>query len=119
MNIAQCRAAACLLFFSLFHSGLVQAYSPACQKEVMEFCANVQPGEGRQTNCVVQNRHKFSVTCRPEVHAIIEQRQRFTLMCKESADSLCPGIKPGKGRLYACLKFNQESLTASCRTELE
>lgn len=123
MNFVQTRTTACLqfffLFFSLLLSAQVLAYSPACQKEVMEYCASVQPGEGRQTNCVAQNRNKFSVSCRPEVHAVIEQRQRFATACKENADNLCPGIKPGKGRLYACLKFNQELLTATCRAELE
>lgn len=106
----------------LFALGLpvdAAAYTPACYREVQQHCGDVEPGGGRLTDCVARNQNLFSTVCRAEVHAVIEQRGRFTRLCKESAESLCPGIKPGKGRLYACLKFNEERVAPPCKTQLE
>ena len=112
-----------VLLSCLFALGIVSttasAYTPACYKEVRQICSDVEPGEGRLTNCVVRSQSQFSVSCRPEVHAVIEQRGRFTSLCKENAKSLCPGIKPGKGRLYSCLKFNEQLLTSACKAQLQ
>lgn len=95
------------------------AYTPACYKQVKQFCGDIEPGAGRLTDCVVRNQPQFSSACRPEVHAVIEQRGRFSHACKANAEKLCPGIKPGQGRLYACLKFNEDRLTTSCKQQLE
>ena len=32
---------------------------------------------------------------------------------------IAPGIKPGKGRLYSCLKFNEQLLTPACKAQLQ
>lgn len=94
------------------------AYTPACYKEVQQICGDVEPGEGRLTGCIVRNQSQFSVSCRPEVHAVIEQRGRFASLCKESVETLCPDVKPGKGRLYSCLKFHEQLLPSSCKAQL-
>lgn len=94
------------------------AYTPGCYKEVKAICSDVEPGNGRLTDCVAQNQARFSVTCRPEIHAVIEQRGRFTTQCREAITHYCPGVKPGRGRLYACLKYHEEQLSAACKAQL-
>lgn len=107
------------LFLALGLPITATAYTPACYREVKQYCGDVQPGAGRQTDCVAHNQHRFSTLCRPEIHTIIEQRGRFGHRCKADARSLCPGVKPGRGRLYACLKFNEEQLTIACKQQME
>lgn len=103
----------------LFWAAGAHAYTPGCYKEVQKICAGVEPGEGRLTDCVTRNQSQFSVTCRPEVHAVIEQRGRFTTQCKTHAAALCPGVKAGTGRLYACLRFQEDQLGATCRSHFQ
>jgi hypothetical protein len=109
---------ALLAAFSIWPT-FVLAYSPGCYKEVQKVCADVEPGEGRLTDCVTRNQNLFSATCRPEVHGVIEQRGRFTTHCKTYAASLCPGVKAGSGRLYACLRFHEDQLGATCKSQLQ
>lgn len=35
--------------------------------------------------------------------------------CKEDAKTLCKGIKPGGGRIAACLKEHKEEVSAECK----
>jgi len=108
-------AATVLLPLLLLGSPLAVAYTPGCYKEVQKLCGDVEPGEGRLTDCVTHNQARFSPACRPEIHGMIEQRGRFTTHCKSHAATLCPGVKAGSGRLYACLRFHEEQLGTACR----
>jgi hypothetical protein len=38
--------------------------------------------------------------------------------CKADADRLCPDVKPGDGRIKACMKEHRKELSAECRKEL-
>lgn len=114
---------------SLFFAGLTlaageaaataTAYSERCDLEVLMHCGDITPGAGRQTACVMSKQRQFSTLCRLEIQVFIEQRWQMASYCRESSEKLCPKIKPGKGRLYACLKFNEELLPASCKAQLE
>lgn len=100
-------------------AGNAAAYSERCEIEVVMHCGDIPPGAGRQTACVMSKQRLFSTLCRLEIQTLIEQRWQTASFCKESSEKLCPKIKPGKGRLYACLKFNEELLSASCKAQLE
>jgi len=47
------------------------------------------------------------------------QAQGQLAYCKADAARLCPGVPPGGGRLLACLKANQDSVTVGCAKELK
>ena len=93
-------------------------FSISCHEEIQTYCSDVKPGEGRWTRCAIGHRDQYSVSCRTEVHAVIEQRPLFTLFCKESVARFCPNIKAGKGRLYNCMKFNEDNLPLSCKQQI-
>lgn len=106
-----------LLALALPQPGL--AYMSVCREQVNQYCGDVEPGNGRLTDCVQRNQARFSAICRAEVHAMIEQRPRVRESCRQSALKLCPGVEPGKGRLYACLKLNKEWLDQPCSSQME
>lgn len=39
--------------------------------------------------------------------------------CKQDVQSLCPGVKPGEGRIAACLKANREKVSGSCKAAIK
>ena len=116
-RLALCRHTA-LLIVALWFSGSAAAYSKPCYVEIRAFCADIAPGDGRWTACAVSNRDRYSVACRTEVHAVIEQRPIFLLACRESVARLCPNIKAGSGRIYSCLKFNEPEVPLACQQHL-
>ena len=38
--------------------------------------------------------------------------------CKADVDKFCKGIKPGQGRIWACLKSNEAQLSDACKTQM-
>lgn len=40
----------------------------------------------------------------------------FRAACRGDITILCPGVKPGEGRLRACLVANRSRLSPDCRT---
>jgi Cysteine rich repeat len=38
--------------------------------------------------------------------------------CRGDAQSLCPSVKPGGGRVAQCLKQHEAELSAGCKTEM-
>lgn len=39
--------------------------------------------------------------------------------CKGDVQKLCPDVKPGGGRIIACLKENRDKVSVTCKTQLE
>jgi hypothetical protein len=39
-------------------------------------------------------------------------------VCKADVDTFCKGIKPGGGRIWACLKSNEADLSQPCRDQM-
>jgi hypothetical protein len=39
--------------------------------------------------------------------------------CKADAGRICPGVKPGGGRLIGCLKEHENDVTIGCAKELK
>ncbi len=39
--------------------------------------------------------------------------------CKQDVETLCAGVKPGEGRIAACLKEKQDQVSDGCKTAIK
>ncbi len=104
-------------------SGPVTATENPCKADFDRLCGDVQPGQGRIQACLKAHKDELSQECKDflaakagEIRAEIE---RVAEACKSDIDSLCPGIKPGGGRILRCLIEHKTDLSAKCRTALQ
>ncbi|WP_395699280.1 cysteine rich repeat-containing protein [Aquabacterium sp.] len=46
------------------------------------------------------------------------ERGRVTEACKADIKKLCPGVKPGGGRIAECLKDKKDQMSDECKADL-
>jgi hypothetical protein len=46
-------------------------------------------------------------------------RAQALAYCKADAERLCPGVRPGGGRLVKCLKANENAVSIGCAKEIK
>jgi Cysteine rich repeat len=90
-----------------------------CQADVEKFCAGVQPGQGRILQCLKQHEADLSAECKQKRDSFREQMEEIRAACEADAKKFCSGIRPGAGRIAACLKSHQNELSESCKNEGE
>ena len=97
----------------------VAAGENPCKADFERLCGNVKPGQGRIQACLKQHKDEISPECKAflqhkkeEIRAKMEE---VAEACKGDADTLCPGVKPGEGRILKCLLQHKDDLSAECR----
>ncbi len=113
---------AAVVLAGLLGSRAANAQGP-CAEDVKQLCAEVAPGGGRVGNCLRENAAKVSPACGAKLAAsearLRSRTEQFFLACRRDVSRLCGEVKPGGGRLLACLFRNQEHLSSSCEDETE
>ena len=94
-----------------------------CADDVKKFCADMKPGGGRIETCLRKNTDKLSRPCagalaaqEKKVRTLLEE---FTLSCQVDVGRLCGSVKPGEGRVLACLVKHEDELSTPCRSQTE
>lgn len=94
-----------------------------CAADVKQLCGDVQVGGGRVQDCLARNEAKLSPACSAKQAAVAARFrqlvQEFSEACRRDADRLCSGVKPGRGRVVACLLRQQDDLSSSCRAQTD
>jgi Cysteine rich repeat len=88
-----------------------------CEADVQKFCAGVQPGQGRVLQCLAQHEADLSAACKQKRDSFREQMEEIRAACEGDAKKFCSGIRPGSGRIAACLKSHQNELSDVCKNE--
>jgi hypothetical protein len=94
----------------------------ACRADKEKFCGDVEPGEGRIIQCMKAHESELSGGCRQMMAHQGKQGKNGGMgmeACKGDIESLCPGVKPGDGRLVECLKANFDKLSPQCKAMKE
>ena len=108
-----------LLLVALLPIGMAHAdFGKVCAPSIAKYCGDVEPGNGKLTSCMVRNQVSLPPVCRTAVYTTVEQGSKFSLVCASDLTPACSTLKPGNGRLYACLRFREEQLTPGCRNYL-
>jgi len=90
----------------------------ACSTDVWQYCGNVTPGADRLRVCLWSHWDELSSTCRDMAAALAEKAQKLWDNCGADAERLCPGMKPGGGQIYLCLKAQESKASSQCRSAL-
>lgn len=92
-----------------------------CNSELMQYCAQVTPGEGRLLSCLYAYQDKLSGQCE---HALYDAAARLERaigaiayvadQCRSELETHCTGVEVGDGRVAQCLKDHVAELSPGC-----
>jgi hypothetical protein len=107
--------------FSAAQEGPVEIVAKGCKTELESFCKDVTPGDGRLLACLFAYNDKLSASCEYALYDASAQLERFVAAltyvaneCEDNLESYCANVKPGEGRLLACLDKNKDKLSSRC-----
>ena len=88
----------------------------ACKDDVAKFCKDVARGERRIAQCLTENKASLSEGCAAHVPGKRRKMKRraFRKVCGADIREHCEGVKPGKGRILACLRGQKGAVSARC-----
>jgi hypothetical protein len=106
----------------LLQAGPVRAQelgTGACKADAEKLCKDVQPGDGRMARCLKQHEASVSPACKDAMLQARQKMQALREACRSDAKQYCKGVKPGHGRMLACLKQNEAKLSEGCRAAMQ
>jgi hypothetical protein len=105
---------------------LVDQVMTGCKKELQTYCKDVTPGEGRLLACLYAHEDKLSGQCEYALYDAAAQLERaLTALsyvaneCRDDLQKFCANIKPGEGRLMACMDKNEKQLSGRCKQAMK
>jgi hypothetical protein len=105
---------------------LVKSVQDGCKTELETYCKDVTPGEGRVLACLYAREDKLSGRCQYALYDAAAQLDRavgaLTYVvneCDADLEKYCADIKPGEGRLAACLKKNEAAINERCKQAMK
>jgi len=105
---------------------LVDTVTKGCKTELDTYCKNVTPGEGRVVACLYAFSDKLSGKCEYALYDAAAQLERaLTALsyvaneCRDDLQKFCSDIKPGEGRLLACMDKNDKQLSSRCKQAMK
>jgi len=86
----------------------------ACKADRERLCAGVSGRDARRA-CLVEHRDALSATCRK----VIDKAEAERRDCSADSERLCSEVKPGYGRVMACLIGRKADVSVACRAHVD
>jgi hypothetical protein len=106
--------------------GVIETVATGCEKELVAYCKDVTPGEGRVLACLYAHVDKLSGQCEYALFDAAAQLERavaeLTYLVNECGHDLekhCAEVPAGEGRLVNCLNKNEKELSGRCKQALK
>jgi len=106
--------------------GALDTFTQGCQQELITFCKNVTPGEGRILACLYAFQDQLSPKCEYALYDSVSQLDRTLTNlsyvvgeCRDDLKKNCAEVKPGEGRLLDCLSKNEAKVSNRCTAALK
>jgi len=106
--------------------GLVETVATGCEKELLAYCKDVTPGDGRILACLYAHEDKLSGKCEYALFDAAAQLERaisaLSYVANECGDDLekyCADVPAGEGRLLDCLEKNDRNVSKRCKEALK
>lgn len=87
------------------------AVRQSCGAEIQQYCAGVEPGDGRLRACVKEHFAAFSEPCKQALLSSVA----VVKACKADVQRTCPDVEPGGGRIQACMKEHFAEYSERCK----
>jgi hypothetical protein len=87
----------------------------ACKADAERLCKDIPPGGGRIIGCLKSHEADLSPACKERMAAGKGRMEGVKEACKPDVEKFCKEIKPGDGRIAACLKSHDGELAPACR----
>ncbi len=89
-----------------------------CEADVARLCPGVTPGQGGIRQCLRQNADQLSAECKAHIAQAREHFHVAREACQGDVSKLCAEVKPGHGRILACLSEHSAELSDACKAQL-
>jgi hypothetical protein len=106
--------------------GLIETVATGCEKELLAYCKDVTPGEGRILACLYAHEDKLSGQCEYALFDAASQLERAVSAlsyvaneCGDDLDAFCTDVPAGGGRLLDCLNNNEKKVSSRCKQALK
>ena len=98
----------------------------ACEPDIVEFCADVTPGDGRLLHCMAAYEDKISGKCAVALYeaavilqGLVETIAYLAESCSADIEANCAETPVGEGRILTCLADSGAELSESCQTAID
>jgi len=115
------KATTLFLFLGLLLTGPAHAAVNAnsCKADADKFCPGVKPGGGAIRTCLKKHESSLTPDCAQFLQEAGIKMKNFTKACAGDVKKSCSGVQPGEGRILACLKKNEATLSADCKNQMK
>lgn len=93
----------------------------ACGADIQKYCKNVNLGNGRIRNCLLQHNDRVSSQCKTTFRVVFELIQKRAVaqtnikkLCGTDARRLCPDMQMGDGNILNCLLVANRVVSRPC-----
>lgn len=93
----------------------------ACEAEIANRCAGVNPGNGRLMSCLYAYEDQLDAACDAAmadtadlIDAMFAGLWAVKLECGNDMRTLCGDVPPGEGRLLSCLFSHRSEVSETC-----
>jgi hypothetical protein len=89
-----------------------------CAADVARLCPGLTPGQGSARQCLRQNADQLSAECKAHIEQAREHFHAAREACQADVSRFCADMKPGHGRIVACLSEHSAELSDACKAQL-
>ena len=89
-----------------------------CQEDFKKYCGDNKGDKKAHKKCLKENMDKFSEVCRGHLKEKKEDWKQAHDACKGDMEKYCANVPQGNGGRIKCLKENEASLSAECKTSM-
>lgn len=96
-----------------------------CAADLVQYCDDVNPGEGRLLYCLAAYGDQISDSCIVALYQATDVLMEFVDAiayvadaCSDDIESYCAETEPGDGRILDCLEGKRNQLSETCSTAM-
>jgi len=97
---------------------VAEALAEDCRADAARACPGVPAGDGRLWDCMRSSWSALVPRCQTALWAAQEKQDQLQAICGKELGRWCPEVRPGQGRVLACLKAHDAELSPVCRALL-